>query len=91
MGLTKQIEEAEAQLAALKARAAQVTTCAELGCDMVHTGGKNAGCDLGDDCGCSVPVHECSRCGDSDYGENEWAECERAKCATERDGSDSTF
>lgn len=41
--------------------------CAKLGCKMEFKGGRNAGC--GDGCDCSVPVHECERCGDSDYGD----------------------
>lgn len=35
-------------------------------------GGKNAGCELGTLCSCSVPVYECF-CGDCDYGENDEA------------------
>lgn len=41
-------------------------------------GGKNAGC--GDTCGCSVPVHECTVCGDCDYGQNADADEVRATC-----------
>ena len=40
----------------------------ERGHDMQSIGGCNAGCD--EYCACSVPVHTCTRCGDSDYGEN---------------------
>lgn len=47
---------------------------------MVHIGGCNAGCHH-DLCGCSVPVHTCSRCGHSDYGNNQEAEQIRAACA----------
>jgi hypothetical protein len=37
----------------------------------VHRGGRNASCALmGNDCGCSIPVYECARCGECDYGEN---------------------
>lgn len=59
-----------------------------LGCLAGHDwrviGGCNAGCSH--DCGCSVPVHECSRCGDCDYGDNEDAAAVRADCATGRGG-----
>ena len=36
-----------------------------------HVGGRNAGCC--DECSCSVPVHQCARCGDWDYGDNDEA------------------
>lgn len=49
------------------------------GHDMKHIGGRNAACSP--DCGCSVPVHQCTRCGDCDYGENEEAKQVIAKCA----------
>jgi hypothetical protein len=53
-----------------------------LGCENGHdwksVGGANAGC--GKNCSCSVPVHECTRCGDSDYGQNDEAETIRDEC-----------
>lgn len=62
----------------------------ERGHDMQSTGGCNAGCDP--DCGCSVPVHRCTRCGDCDYGENPEAIEIRQACAfrriTEQDAQD---
>lgn len=42
--------------------------CARRGHEWMSYGGRNAGCC--DDCVCSVPVHECARCGDCDYGDN---------------------
>lgn len=42
-------------------------------------GGCNAGCS--DWCGCSVPVHECAKCGDCDYGVNAEADHVRQRCA----------
>ena len=57
-------------------------TGCEAGHDMRHVGGANAGC--GDGCCCSVPVHACTRCGDSDYGENDEAERIRRECAERR-------
>lgn len=57
-----------------------------LGCHDGHDwrsiGGANAGCD--DVCRCSVPVHQCARCGDCDYGENEEATEVRRECAEMR-------
>lgn len=51
----------------------------EAGHDWQSIGGCNAGCHA--DCVCSAPVHECSRCGDCDYGDNEDAKDVREKCA----------
>jgi hypothetical protein len=53
--------------------------------DMRHVGGCNAGCDQGNDCGCSVPVFTCARCGNSDYGDNEEATFIRERCAARRE------
>lgn len=55
-----------------------------LGCysgnhDWRFMGGRNAGC-RGGDCGCSVPVHECAKCGDCDYGDNAEADEVRQHC-----------
>ena len=60
-----------------------------LGCDhgnheWVFDGGANAGCDQGNDCGCSVPVHRCIKCGDCDYGDNDEANEVRRDCAVRR-------
>lgn len=46
--------------------------------DWKSRGGCNAGCHK--DCQCSVPVHECTRCGDCDYGQNEEADEVRREC-----------
>jgi hypothetical protein len=75
--LAKQIADAKAEVARLE-RIAQTATCSDLGHDWKSMGGANCGCDEGH---CSVPVHECSRCGDCDYGENEWAGRQREACA----------
>lgn len=61
-----------------------VPTCAEVGHHWKHLGGCNAGCDLDRDCTCSIPVHECRRCGDCDYGENREGRRVRADCARHR-------
>jgi hypothetical protein len=54
-----------------------------VGCQSGHDwqslGGANAGCAF--DCACSVPVNVCTRCGDSDYGDNAEAAYIKAKCA----------
>lgn len=55
--------------------------CREFGHDFRFIGGCNAGCELGAGCGCSVPVHECTKCGDCDYGDNDEAASIRAECA----------
>jgi hypothetical protein len=79
MTLRAQLAEAEAQAALLRRRIAGAT-CAEAGHDWHSLGGCNAGCSP--DCCCSVPVHECRRCGDSDYGDNADAGSIRADCAS---------
>jgi hypothetical protein len=56
--------------------------CTILGHLWVSTGGRNCCCDDG---ACSVPVHECSACGDCDYGDNEEADAVRAACAERRE------
>lgn len=50
----------------------------EAGHDWRILGGCNAGCHA--DCACSVPVNECGRCGDCDYGDNTEAEQVRVNC-----------
>lgn len=77
--LAEQIEAARAVLEHLE-RQASAATCAELGRhDWQSIGGCNAGCDK--DCACSIPVLECSRCKDCDYGENDEAAEVRRDCA----------
>lgn len=51
----------------------------EAGHDWQSVGGCNAGCHA--ECGCSVPVYTCSRCGDCDYGDNDEARVVRKRCA----------
>lgn len=86
--LTEQIEAARAEVARLE-RIAATATCRELGCDMQSVGGCNCGCVYivdGESCEgqCSVPVLSCTRCGDCDYGDNEEASTNRARCAERR-------
>lgn len=77
--LADELADAEARVAQLKLQIAQ-GTCVETGHDWRMIGGRNAGCD--DDCRCSVPVHVCRHCGDSDYGDNEEARQTREDCET---------
>lgn len=72
------IDEAESLVAQLKLQKLQ-GSCIETGHEWKFLGGMNAGCD--DDCGCSVPVYECIKCGDCDYGDNDEAEHVRRNCA----------
>ena len=68
MSLAEELAAAEAHVTALKQKIARAT-CREIGAhDMQSIGGKNAGCS--EDCNCSVPVNECTRCGVCDYGQN---------------------
>jgi len=71
------LAEAEAQVHRLKREMAQ-GPCVEFGHDWQFTGGKNAAC--GDGCGCSVPVHVCTKCGDCDYGDNDEADRIKGRC-----------
>jgi len=81
MGLRDELAEAEARAEHLRRRIA-AEGCAVAGHDWRMIGGKNAGC--GQDCGCSVPVHECRVCGDCDYGENADADQTIGACASGR-------
>ena len=78
-----------AELAAAEDRVAQLrmevraSSCREHGHDWQSYGGCNAGCDLGGDCGCSVPVNACTKCGDCAYGDNADAVEVRRRCADE--------
>jgi len=57
--------------------------CAREGHQWVSYGGRNASCSK--DCHCSIPVHECARCGDCDYGDNAEAKAKIEACETARD------
>lgn len=82
--LADQLEAARAEVSRLE-RIAATATCRELGCDMQSSGGCNCGCEFYDGeelCQgqCSVPVFKCTRCGDCDYGENDFAEATQVAC-----------
>lgn len=75
------LEEARAHVARLERQAA-AATCVEIGHDWRFIGGRSCCCELGGGnygC-CSFSVHECSRCGDCDYGDNDEATEIRAAC-----------
>lgn len=76
--LREELEETLARAEHLRQRIG-AETCATAGHSWKFFGGKNAGCGL--DCRCSVPVHQCERCGDSDYGDNTEADEAIARCA----------
>ncbi len=83
--LRDELAEAEDRAEQLRRKIA-AADCHEAGCEMVFLGGRNAGCELGNGCGCSVPVHVCPKCGDSDYGDNAEGARIMAACALgERD------
>lgn len=81
--LAERLAEVEAEAAQLRREIAQ-GPCRKHGHDWKHIGGCNAGCC--DHCGCSVPVHECTKCKDCDYGDNEEANEVRKRCAELCDG-----
>lgn len=68
--LAERLEEAKAEVARLEREAASAS-CAEIGHDWVFFGGKTCSCH--ENSSCYIPVYECSRCGDCDYGDNEEA------------------
>jgi hypothetical protein len=74
--LLTQLAEAEARVSRLKSEIAQ-GPCREYGHTWESCGGMNCGCDGG---GCSIPVLVCSKCGDSDYGDNSEAIEVRSRC-----------
>lgn len=59
-------------------RQAKGATCAELGHDWQSVGGCNCGCH--EDAACCIPVNECARCKECDYGDNREAEEVRRNC-----------
>jgi hypothetical protein len=77
MKLADQLAEARALVALLERQAAGAT-CAEIGHDWKCLGGCNCGCH--EDASCSVPVNECARCKDCDYGDNNNAREVRRRC-----------
>jgi hypothetical protein len=77
MILAEKIEAARAEVRRLENLAVKAT-CAELGHDWKCLGGCNCGCH--EMACCSVPVNQCSRCKDCDYGENEDAAEVRRQC-----------
>ena len=77
MNLAQELADAEARVERVKREMASAT-CAEVGHLWISLGGCNCGCVDG---ACSVPVNECARCKDCDYGDNLDADKTRARCA----------
>lgn len=75
--LLDQLAEAEATAERLRREIAGAE-CSIVGHDWKHIGGRNAGCCF--ECWCSVPVYECRKCKDCDYGENADASEVKRKC-----------
>lgn len=75
--LADKLEAARAEVARLE-RIAASATCAELGHDWVSLGGCNCGCH--ENAACSIPVNECRRCGECDYGDNDDARAIKDGC-----------
>lgn len=80
--LEAQLNAAEAEANRLRREIAQ-GPCREVGHDWQFAGGSNLGCD--EDCQCGGPVYTCTKCGDSDYGDNEEADELRADCLHAQD------
>lgn len=80
--LREELAEAEARAAHLKRRIAG-EGCIVAGHDWQMIGGKNAACELGSECRCSVPVNVCTVCSDCDYGDNPEAHEIVGRCAME--------
>lgn len=78
------LADARAEVARLE-RIAAAAPCRAVGCDMQSIGGMWCGCEGG---ACSVPVLQCTRCGDCDYGDNAEAAEKRAACAADPDFRD---
>ena len=76
--LLAEFEAAQAHVDQLRRQIA-AAPCKSVGHDWQSIGGANAGC--GRDCSCSVPVNECARCGDCDYGDNDDAAEVRKECS----------
>lgn len=76
--LLEHLEAARAEVARLE-REVAAGPCREVGHAWRLIGGCSAGCDR--DCRCSVPVHECAKCRDCDYGDNDEADKVREQCA----------
>lgn len=78
--LLAELESARDEVARLE-RLVATGPCREYGHSWKLLGGANAGC--GPDCGCSVAVLECTKCGDCDYGDTERESVQR-KCAEDQ-------
>lgn len=77
MDIFDELEKAKARVKELEAQI-EFGPCHEFGHKWTVSGWASAGC--GDDCACSVPVLECTKCGDGDYGDNKMAITVRGDC-----------
>lgn len=77
MGLQEQLDQAKAEVLRIE-REIATGPCREFGHTWVSLGGANCGCHK--DACCSVPVNQCTKCGDCDYGDNPEANEKRATC-----------
>ena len=88
--LLRELEQAEARVSQLRQQISH-STCAEVGHDWKLMGGRMAVCSRGGDCVCSIPVCECTKCGECDYGDSVEASEIIASCElTYRDASPSS-
>jgi hypothetical protein len=78
MSMQRELEEARDRVAQLE-QAIKHGKCSETGHNWEHIGGANAACC--DTCNCSIPVYQCSKCGDCDYGDNPEADTHKKRCA----------
>jgi hypothetical protein len=80
--LREQLADTEAAAETLRQRIAAEESCGIRSHRWEFTGGCNAaaaGCTE-EACGCSVPVHTCTDCGDCDYGDTEEGRSIVAEC-----------
>lgn len=82
--LLNELHVAKAEVQRLEHAIAHAS-CVEVGHDWRFAGARNAACSRGDYCACSVPVNECARCGDCDYGDNDAASEIISDCLAEID------
>lgn len=85
--IREEIADTQARLDVLKKQLAE-GSCTDIGHDWQSIGGCNCGCHP--DAGCSVPVLQCTRCGDCDYGDGTEANEQRSRCLARKDYEDET-
>lgn len=83
--IREEIADTQARLDMLKKQLAE-GSCTDIGHDWQSIGGCNCGCHP--DACCSVPVLQCTRCGDCDYGDGTEANEQRERCLARKDYED---